>query len=305
MSLVSIFKGAGPSGFGYGSTAEQVTVGLDLTGKTYLLTGCATGLGLETMRVIGLRGAYVIATARTAAKAETARVAVGAEGTAIACDLADPESVRGCIAGVRALGRPLDAIICNAGVMALPELQTKHGNELQFFTNHVGHFMLVTQLLEALAPNGRVVMVSSDAHKAAPKDGIELDNLDGRKGYAAWQAYGQSKLANLLFAKQLAKRLHGSGRVANALHQGVIATDLWRHMNPVVRAVGSAAGALGLKNVGQGASTTCYVATHPAVDGVSGEYFKDCNIATPSRLAQDEGLAERLWTASERIVAGL
>src|SRR5688572_10772266 len=108
MSLVSIFKRAGASGFGYGSTAEQVTAGLDLHGKTYLLTGCATGLGLETMRAIGLRGAYVVATARTAEKAEAARVAVGAEGTAIACDLAAPDSVRACIAGVRALGRPLD-----------------------------------------------------------------------------------------------------------------------------------------------------------------------------------------------------
>lgn len=305
MSLLSIFKGNGPSGFGYGSTAEQVTAGLDLHGKTYLLTGCAAGLGKETMRVLSLRGAYVIATARTAERAETARVAVGAGGTALACDLAEPESVRACITGVRALGRPLDAIICNAGVMALPELQTQRGYELQFFTNHVGHFMLVTELLDTLTPNGRVVMVSSDAHKGAPREGIELDNLDGSKGYGAWRAYGQAKLANLLFAKQLAKRLHGTARVANALHPGVIATDLWRHMNPVARAMGSAAGVIGFKSVPQGAATTCYVTAHPGAEGVSGEYFKDCNVATPSKVAQDAELAARLWDASERIVAGL
>jgi len=305
MSLLSIFKGNGASGFGYGSTAEQVTADLDLRGKTYLLTGCAGGLGLETMRAVGLRGAHVIATARTAERAETARVAAGAEGTALACDLSVPESVRSCITSVRALGRPLDAIICNAGVMALPELQTQRGYELQFFTNHIGHFILVTGLLDVLAANGRVVMVSSDAHKAAPREGIEIDNLDGSKGYGAWRAYGQAKLANLLFAKHLAKRLHGTGRVANALHPGVIATDLWRHMNPVARALGSVAGVIGFKNVGQGAATTCYLTAHPGAEGVSGEYFKDCNVATPSTLGQDAALAERLWDVSERIVAGL
>jgi NAD(P)-dependent dehydrogenase (short-subunit alcohol dehydrogenase family) len=305
MSLVSIFKGRGASGFGYGSTAEQVTEGLDLRGKTYLLTGCATGLGLETLRVLGLRGAHVIATARTAEKAEAARTSVRAEGTSIACDLADPTSVRACVASVRALGRPLDAIICNAGVMALQQLQTRHGVELQLFTNHVGHFILVTELLDALTPNGRVVVVGSDAHKAAPPAGIELDDLGASKGYQPWRAYGQSKLANLLFAKSLAKRLRGTGRVANALHPGVIATELWRHMNPVARAVGSAAGSIGFKNVGQGAATQCYVAVHPSTAEISGEYFKDCNVATPGKLALDEDLAEKLWAATERIVAGL
>ena len=99
--------------------------------------------------------------------------------------------------------------------------------------------------------------------------------------------------------------MHGTGRVANALHPGVIATDLWRHMNPVARAVGSAAGAIAFKSVAQGAATTCYVAAHPGAQGVSGEYFKDCNVAVPSKHGRDEALAERLWAASERIVAGL
>lgn len=305
MSLVSILKGTGASGFGYGSTAEQVTAGLDLRGKTILLTGCASGLGLETMRVLGLRGAHIVAVARTVEKAEAARKAVAAEGTPLACDLSEPDAVRACVAAARALGRPLDAIVCNAGVMALPELQTKRGYELQFFTNHVGHFILVTGLLESLLPTGRVVMVSSGAHKTAPSAGIEFDNLDGAKGYGAWRAYGQTKLANLLFAKHLAKRLHGTGRVANALHPGVIATDLWRHLNPVARGAMGVAGVLGFKTVAQGASTTCYVAAHPDAAAISGEYFVDCNVAVPSKTARDAALAERLWRVSEEIVAGL
>lgn len=305
MSLVSILKGTGANGFGYGTTAEQVTAGLDLHGKAYLLTGCSSGLGLETMRVLGLRGAHILAVARSVDKAEKARAAVGAEGTALACDLSEPDSVRACVAAVSALGRPLDAIVCNAGVMALPELQTKRGYELQFFTNHIGHFIMVTGLLDALVPNGRVVMVSSGAHKTAPRDGIEFDNLDGAKGYGAWRAYGQTKLANLLFAKHLARRLHGTRRVANALHPGVIATDLWRHMNPVARGAMGLAGVMGFKNVGQGAATTCYVAAHPDAAAISGEYFIDCNVAVPSEPARDAALAERLWRVSEEIVARL
>jgi NAD(P)-dependent dehydrogenase (short-subunit alcohol dehydrogenase family) len=305
MSLVSMFKGNGPSGFGYGSTAEQVVADLDLHGKTYLVTGCAAGLGLETMRALGGRGAFVIATARTVERAETARASTGAEGTAIACDLAKPESVRACIAAVRASGRTLDAIIANAGVMALPKLELLHGIEAQFFTNHIGHFILMNGLLDALAADGRVVMVSSDAHKAAPRAGIELDNLDGAKGYGPWRAYGQAKLANLLFAKHLATRLAGTARTANALHPGVIATDLWRHMNPAARSLAALGKAVAFKTVAQGASTTCYVAAHPGAAGTSGEYFKDCNVATPSEHARDAGLAAQLWAASERIVAGL
>lgn len=305
MSLVSILKGNGASGFGYGSTAEQVTADLDLHGKTYLLTGCAAGLGLETMRAIGLRGAHVIATARTAERAEAARVAVAAPGSALACDISDPASVRACVAAVRAMGRPLDAIVCNAGIMALPKLQLLHGYEAQFFTNHIGHFILVTELLDVLAPDGRVVMVSSDAHKGAPREGIQLDNLDGAQGYGAWSAYGQAKLANLLFAKHLATRLAGSGRVANALHPGVIVTDLWRHMSTVAQTAAKAVSAIGFKSVAQGASTSCYVAMHPGAAGVSGEYFKDCNIATPTKRARDPELAQRLWEKSEAIVAAL
>ena len=165
MSLVSIFKGKGPSGFGYGSSAEDVTAGLDLRGQTILLTGCNSGIGKETLRVLALRGAHVIAAARNEEKARAACADVGGETTPVACELSEPSSVRACAARVKALGRPLNAIICNAGIMALPKLTLERGYELQFFTNHMGHFILVTSLLDQLADDGRVVMLSSDARR--------------------------------------------------------------------------------------------------------------------------------------------
>lgn len=206
-------------------------------------------------------------------------------------------------AGIR-----LDAIVCNAGIMALPKLQKAHGYELQFFTNHIGHFMLVTGLLDALTDTGRVVMLSSSAHRQAAKGGIEFDNLDGSKGYGA-RAYGQSKLANLLFAMELSRRFAGTGKTANAVHPGVIRTNLGRYMNPVARSLVAFAlavlGPLMLKSVAQGAATEIYVATSPTLAGVSGRYFADSNVAKPSSHAGDAALGRKLWEVSERIVAGL
>jgi NAD(P)-dependent dehydrogenase (short-subunit alcohol dehydrogenase family) len=304
MSLIGWFKRAGPNGFGYRSTAEQVTDGLDLAGRTVLLTGCNSGLGLETLRVLALRGAHVLAAARSEAKARDALRAVGASGTPLACELAEPASVRGCVAAVRALGRPLDAIVCNAGIMALPRLETRYGLELQFLTNHVGHFLLVTGLLEQLAPRGRVVVVSSAAHRAAPAEGIVFDNLDGARGYRPWQAYGITKLANLLFARELARRLGGGGRTANALHPGVIPTHLARYMAGVGPVMALAA-PLAFKTVAEGAATQCYLAAHPAPESVSGEYFADCNPASSTPQGRDDALAARLWSVSEDIAARL
>lgn len=295
----------GPSGFGARSTAEQVTAGLDLAGRTCLVTGCSAGLGRETVRVLGLRGAHVLALARSEATARDVLAATGADGTPLACDLAEPASVRACVTAVQALGRPLDALICNAGIMALPRLEQRHGLELQFLTNHIGHFLLVTGLLEQLAPQGRVVCVSSAAHHSAPPEGIQFDNLSGERGYKPWRAYGQSKLANILFARQLAKRLEGSGRTANALHPGVIRTRLVRHLHWGLRGMLAVVAPLFLKSTAQGAATQCYVATHPSLAAVSGAYFKDCNAAQPSRLARDDALAERLWAVSEEIAARL
>lgn len=306
MSLATLFSPKGPSGFGASSTAEQVTQGLSLAGKTYLVTGCNSGLGYETMRVLAMRGAQVLGTARSEDKANAAGKQIDASRVkGYACELADPKSVRACVAAIKGSGVRLDAIICNAGIMALPKLEQAFGYELQFFTNHIGHFLLVTGLLDQLTDSGRVVMLSSAAHKRAPREGIQFDNLSGEKGYTPWGAYGQSKLANLLFAKQLAKRLEGTQKTANAVHPGVIATNLSRHMNPVVGAIFGAMRPLFLKTVEQGAATQVYVATHPSLAKVSGKYFADCNEATPRADGEDMNMAARLWTRSEEIVAAL
>jgi NAD(P)-dependent dehydrogenase (short-subunit alcohol dehydrogenase family) len=305
MSLIALVKGKGESGFGYGSTAEQVTDGVNLRGRTVLVTGSNSGIGLETVRVLGKRGARVITAARTEEKARDATQGLPGEFVPVACELSDPSSVRACVEAVQKQGHRLDALICNAGIMALPKLEQAFGYELQFFTNHIGHFMLVTGLLDALADDGRVVVLSSAAHGSAPPGGIQFDNLSGEKGYWSWMAYGQSKLANLLFAKELSRRFAGTRKTANAVHPGVIATNLTRSLPGIARVAMSVASPLALKSTAQGAATQCYVAVNPQVDGVTGEYFADCNVARSSRFSRDPALAKRLWEESERIVAGL
>jgi NAD(P)-dependent dehydrogenase (short-subunit alcohol dehydrogenase family) len=302
MSLYAMLAHNGPSGFGYGSTAQDVVRGLDLSGKTILLTGCNSGIGAEALRALARRGATVIGAARSEDKARAA-CADAAGSVPVACELSEPSSVRACVARVKEQPGPLAAIICNAGIMALPKLSVRHGLELQFLTNHVGHFLLVTGLLDKLAPEGRVVVLSSAAHRAAPKSGIDFDNLAGERGYSGWQAYARSKLANLLFAKQLARRFRGSKRTANAVHPGVIATNLDRHMSPLVGVGLALARPLALKTPAQGAATEVWAAVHPDAAGLSGEYLSHCNVAKARALALDEPLAEQLWTKTEQIIA--
>src|SRR5450755_3113924 len=250
MSILQVFKPNGPSGFGYGSTAEQVTDGISLAGKTILVTGCNSGIGLESMRVLAMRGATVIGTGRSVEKAKAACDSIVGGAIPLACELSDPASVRACIASIKNRKIKLDSIIANAGIMALPKLETFFGYEAQFFTNHIGHFILVTGLLGDLAEDCRVVMVSSDAHLRAPKEGIAFDNLDGAKRYTPFEAYGQSKIANLLFAKELARKFAGTKKTANAIHPGVIKTNLARSMkNPLVAVVFAIAAPLALKSV--------------------------------------------------------
>jgi WW domain-containing oxidoreductase len=304
MSLYSMVASKGANGFGYGSTAEDVTKGVDLSGKTFLVTGCNSGLGLETMRVLALRGAHVIGTARTETKASEAGRSVSGKTTGLACELSEPKSVRAAVAKLKSDGTKLDGIVANAGIMALPKLETAFGYELQFFTNHVGHFMLVTGLLDQLTDTARVVIVSSGAHNNAPEGGIAFDNLDGSKGYDAWKFYGQSKIANILFAKELARKLSGK-KTANALHPGVIKTNLGRHMNVAVRAALTVGGAIAMKSIPEGAATQTYVAANPGAAGITGEYWSDCNVAKCRADARDPELAKKLWARTEEIVAGL
>ncbi|MDX1958335.1 MAG: SDR family oxidoreductase [Leptospiraceae bacterium] len=304
MSIVEYIKPKGENGFGYGSTALEVTEGIDLKGKTFLVTGCNSGLGKETARVLALRGGKVIGTARTSEKAKEAIQEIGGFA-GYACELSEPSSIRSCIAEIVKDKHTLDAIICNAGIMALPNLEKKFGYELQFITNHIGHFILVNGLLGQLSEYGRVILVSSTAHTAAPISGIDFDNLDGSKGYRPWTFYGQSKFANLLFAKELARRFSGTKKTAFALHPGVIKTNLSRHMGGVVNFLFGTLGALFLKTIPQGAATQTYLATAPNVESKSGYYYADCNPAFSRPDADNASLAKKLWEVSESIVEKL
>jgi WW domain-containing oxidoreductase len=294
------------SGFDRRSTAEQVTDGIDLSGKTALITGVNSGLGFESMRVLSERGAHVIGAARTIEKARKACAQVKGQTTPVACELSDFDAVIACAETVQALDLPLDILMCNAGIMALPELEQCYGYEMQFVTNHLGHFLLIRHLLEQVkaASAGRVVLLSSAAHMMTPKGGIAFDNLTGENGYRGWSFYGQSKLANLLTALELTARLEGSSATANAVHPGVISTNLGRYMDDGgVRAkvTNSMVNLFG-KNIAQGAATQCYVATNPDLEGISGRYFADCNIARSTRFGRDRKLAARLWQESEEIL---
>jgi len=304
MSLYGLLVGRGPSGFSYNSTAEQVTEGLDLTGRTYVVTGCNSGIGAETGRVLALRGAQVIGCARTKDKALAAGEAWPGEVIGVACDLSEPSHVQQAAAEIRATGRAIDGIIANAGIMALPRREARYGIELQMLTNHVGHFILVDGLRESLTEDGRVVMVSSSAHSHPYRQGIRFDDWAAERGYQGWLAYGSTKLANHLFAVELSKRL-GPRQVANSVHPGVISTNLLRHQSRLLSPLLEAVTPLAFKTIPQGAATQVYAATHPDTATIEGQYFADCQVRTPSRQARDETLARRLWEETEARVADL
>jgi NAD(P)-dependent dehydrogenase (short-subunit alcohol dehydrogenase family) len=305
VSLFAMFRSAGPTGFGYGSTADQVTEGLSLKGQTILVTGCNSGLGHEACRVLAMRGALVLGTARTKEKADAACATFSGKAIGYACELSDPRSVRDCVAAIKADGHQLDAIICNAGIMMLPKLEKSCGYELQFFTNHIGHFMLVTGLLGQLTETGRVVMLSSEGHRMAPVGAIEFDNLSGDVGYSPLKAYGQSKIANLLFAKELQRRFTGTKKTAYAVHPGVVDTNLARHLGPILSPLARAIGPIFLKTVSEGAATEVFAAVSPKALPLAGSYLADSNVKKPRADASDAALAARLWSDSEKIVQAL
>jgi len=295
--------------FGSSSTAEEVTAGLDLSGKTALITGATSGLGLETLRVLALRGAHVIATGRTLEKAQQACASVKGRTTPIALELERWDSIVAATNLVQALGMPIDMLICNAGIMALPKVEQVYGLEKHFVVNHLGHFILANRLLPQVqaAAQGRVVVVSSLGYQWAPPAGIEFDNLSGERGYEPNKMYGQSKLANGLFSLELARRLRAAGSTAtsNAVHPGIILTNLGRHFDEWKRTVSKLIGWTFMKSIPAGAATSCYVATAPALAGVSGHYFENCNPVVPmaGKHMDDLALAQKLWQRSEEIVA--
>ncbi|MFY0627904.1 MAG: SDR family NAD(P)-dependent oxidoreductase [Reichenbachiella sp.] len=281
------------------STAEQITEGINLSGKTYLITGCNSGIGLETMRVLALRGAKVYGLARSLEKATQACESIIGNAVPMVCDLSDPISIKVLIDTIK---EPIDGIIANAGVMALQERRVEHGIEYHMLVNHMGHYMLITRLLKSLKVDGRVVVVSSAAHAYARGKGLILDDLSWERPYKPWAAYGHSKLANILFSKELSKRL-SVGQTSNSLHPGVIDSSLWRHLpsDEAERMKNN----FGAKSTALGAATSVFLAVHPSVSGVTGAYFSNGKIGKATALAQDPIQAKKLWDVSEELAVRL
>ncbi|KAF7051801.1 hypothetical protein CFC21_060000 [Triticum aestivum] len=309
-----IFSRKGASGFSWASTADQVTAGISAAGLTAIVTGASSGIGAETARVLAARGAHVVMAVRNLAAAEAVRQAVLAETPGgsvevMELDLSSLASVRNFAADFAATGLPLNILVNNAGVMATPFSLSKDGIEMQFATNHVGHFLLTNLLLETMKKTsresnveGRIVNVSSEGHRFAYKEGIRFAKLNDEEDTIA--AYGQSKLANILHANELARRFkeEGVNITANSLHPGAIITNLLRH-HSIIDVLHRTLGRLVLKNAKQGAATQCYVALHPDAKGVSGKYWSDSNLYEPSEKAKDAELGKKLWDYTLDLVA--
>ncbi len=278
------------------STAAEVVAGIDLTGRRVIVTGGASGIGIETARALAGAGAEVTLAVRNAGAGErTAEDIVAATGNkqvlVAPLDLADQASVAAFVAGWEG---PLHILVNNAGVMASPLMRTTEGWELQFATNHLGHFALATGLHRALAQAGgaRVVSVSSSAHLNSPVVFDDIHFLE--REYDPWAAYGQSKTANVLFGVEATKRWAGDGITVNALMPGGIRTNLQRYttdedLRRMRARLGGAAPAW--KTPEQGAATSVLVATSPLLDGVGGRYFEDCNEAEPNQPGSRRGVA--------------
>ena len=291
--------------FGLRSTADQVLAGIDLHGKHIVVTGCSSGLGMETMQALAANGAHVFGLARTHDSAARACQAVAYNTEAIGCDLGDLDSVGDAVQELRSRGVHLDAIIANAAVAYLPTLNTRYGVEMQFLVNHIGHFALVTQLQDLVRNgSGRVVVVTDRAsQRPIARSGLMFDNLAGQRFYRPDAFYGQSKLANLLFAKELARRLRPRGIDVNAVDPGSArGTRLHRHRAWTNRAMQALASPF-IKSQGQGSSTTALLAGSPSVKGTTGEFWADCRCADGGGFFGDTRMAAELWRISEEIVA--
>ncbi|MFJ2651668.1 SDR family NAD(P)-dependent oxidoreductase [Streptomyces sp. NPDC087420] len=302
------------SGFGARSTAREVLRGIDLTGKLAIVTGGYSGLGLETTRALAGAGARVVVPARRPAAAREALH--GIENTEVdEVDLADLGSVRGFADRFLASDRAIDLIINSAAVMASPETRVGPGWEVQFATNHLGHFALVNRLWPALVRGrARVIAVSSAGHRNSP---VRWDDPHFAQGYDKWQAYGQAKTANALFAVHLDQLGKESGVRAFSLHPGGILTPLQRHLAQEEMVAAGWIDSDGtpinpaFKTPEQGASTQVWAATSPLLADRGGVYCEDCDIAEPAGdgefkggvrdYATDPAQAARLWALSAEL----
>lgn len=278
------------SSFTRSSTAEQVTTGFNLAGKTAVVTGCNSGIGLEAMRVLAMRGAHVIGTARTLDKGREACSTIKGQATPVALELTDFSSVAACADTIRAMNVDIDMLVLNAGII-LDDWRQVNGLEKQFVVNHLGHFILTQRLLDKViaARQGRVVVIGSGNHRDAPEGGIQFADLSGRAWYK--KGYHHSKLANGLFSLELSQRLRNTRATSNCVTPGPVDTNIRRNLS-------SSSAPPNMKTPAQGAATVCYVATHPALAQVTGEYFSDCNPAKQSAHQTDRAMAAKLWQVS-------
>ncbi|MBI1186706.1 MAG: SDR family NAD(P)-dependent oxidoreductase [Alphaproteobacteria bacterium] len=300
--------------FGADSTTDDVLAGVDLSGKRILVTGGSAGLGVETVRALKARGATVVAAVRDLSKARRALGDAGAgEIDLVELDLASLASCRKAADALVANGAKFDVVIANAAVMACPFGKTADGFEMQFGTNHLGHFVFVNRLAPALNTPARIVILSSSGHRFADVD-LDDPNFE-RTPYGEWAAYGRSKTANALFAVGLDKRLKGRGVRAAAVHPGGIMTELGRHLTPELidqMTGGRGVSSFKFKTVPQGAATTVWAAIVAPGDDVGGRYCEDCGVAARTddpttrtgvrAYALDPAHADALWAKSEELV---
>uniref|UniRef100_A0A3B1J630 Zgc:112332 n=1 Tax=Astyanax mexicanus TaxID=7994 RepID=A0A3B1J630_ASTMX len=272
-----------------------------LDGKTVIITGANTGIGKETARDLAKRGARVILACRDVEKAEAARKELVEDSgnpniVAKEMDLSDTKSIKEFADIINTEEKQLNILINNAGIMMCPYLKTADGFEMQFGVNHLGHFLLTYLLLDLLKRSApaRIVNVASVAHTWGS---IRLDDINSEKSYAPRRAYGQSKLANILFTRSLAKRLKGTGVTVYSLHPGVVRSDLWRNLSKPIQAAVKILTPFS-KSTTQGAQTSIYCSVEPQLERESGGYYSDCAPAICSREASDDEMAQKLWELS-------
>lgn len=283
----------------------------DLNGRTVVITGANSGIGKEAAVELAAMGASVVVAARNLAKGEAAvaeiKTRVGHDAVTVELaelDLASTASIRAFADGFLATHDRIDILLNNAGLTLRKRDETADGFEMTFGINHLGHFLLTSLLRDRLTASApaRVVTVASDAHRFA-RGGLDFDDLMATKRYRPFLTYARSKLANILFTRELARRLHDTGVTANAVHPGFVASNFAREGD--TGALGNAAMILGRPfavTPAQGAQTSVFVASSPTVDVVTGQYFVKCALAKTSAAAADDGAAKRLWTASEELL---
>jgi NAD(P)-dependent dehydrogenase (short-subunit alcohol dehydrogenase family) len=293
--------------FGAHSTADDVLAGTSLEGKRILITGASTVLEVETIRALASRGARLIGADRDLDKARSALVSVEGDVELVDLDLHALASVRACADAMIAGGEPLDLLICNSGLVACPESRTVDGIETQLAFNHLGHFLLVNRLAPLLRPGGRVVILSSPAHRFAD---VDLDDPNfKRTPYDPWVAYGRASTAKILFAVELDRRHRERGVRAAAANPGAIRTELSKH---VTSEDAPPNWPTEWKTIPQGAATTVWAGLVADPDEIGGRYCEDCAVAavTDDResrtgvqsFAVDPERAKALWAMSEELI---